>query len=179
MLSRVPLFVTPWTVAHQALLSRGFSRQEYWSGLHFLLQGTFLIKGWNLILFHLLHSQMDFCHCATWEAQSRGKVVVKCVFIVVVVTQLYIQDKATSKCILYIYIHTHSYIYTHAINIYMYTHTQSYIYTHTIYIYTHTHSYIYMHTHSCIDVCVVKAGRQTMNRVLNLRWTEGGWEVTA
>ena len=27
------LFVTPWTVAHQALLSMGFSRQEYWSGL--------------------------------------------------------------------------------------------------------------------------------------------------
>ena len=26
-------FVTPWTVAHQAPLSMGFSRQEYWSGL--------------------------------------------------------------------------------------------------------------------------------------------------
>ena len=25
--------VTPWTVAHQAPLSMGFSRQEYWSGL--------------------------------------------------------------------------------------------------------------------------------------------------
>ena len=25
----------PWTVAHQALLSMGFSRQEYWSGLPF------------------------------------------------------------------------------------------------------------------------------------------------
>ena len=34
-LSRVRLFVTPWTVAHQALLSMGFSRQEYWSGLPF------------------------------------------------------------------------------------------------------------------------------------------------
>ena len=32
-LSRVWLFVTPWTVAHQAPLSMGFSRQEYWSGL--------------------------------------------------------------------------------------------------------------------------------------------------
>ena len=31
-LSRVPLFATPWTIAHQALLSMGFSRQEYWSG---------------------------------------------------------------------------------------------------------------------------------------------------
>ena len=26
-------FVTPWIVAHQAPLSMGFSRQEYWSGL--------------------------------------------------------------------------------------------------------------------------------------------------
>ena len=32
-LSRVQLFATPWTVAHQALLSMGFSRQEDWSGL--------------------------------------------------------------------------------------------------------------------------------------------------
>ena len=34
-LRRVWLFVTPWTVAHQAPLSVGFSRQEYWSGLPF------------------------------------------------------------------------------------------------------------------------------------------------
>ena len=32
-LSHVWLFVTLWTVAHQAALSIGFSRQEYWSGL--------------------------------------------------------------------------------------------------------------------------------------------------
>ena len=32
-LNHVRLFVTPWTVAHQAPLSMGFSRQEYWSGL--------------------------------------------------------------------------------------------------------------------------------------------------
>ena len=32
-LSHVWLFATPWTVAHQALLSMGFSRQEYWSWL--------------------------------------------------------------------------------------------------------------------------------------------------
>ena len=34
-LSRVQLFVTPWTAAHQAPPSMGFSRQEYWSGLPF------------------------------------------------------------------------------------------------------------------------------------------------
>ena len=31
--------VTPWTVACQALLSLGFLRQEYWSGLPFLSPG--------------------------------------------------------------------------------------------------------------------------------------------
>ena len=35
LLRSVWLFVTPWTVAYQALLSMGFSRQEYWSGLPF------------------------------------------------------------------------------------------------------------------------------------------------
>ena len=43
-----PTFATPGTVAHQAPLSMGFSSQEYWSGLHFLLQGTFPTQGWNL-----------------------------------------------------------------------------------------------------------------------------------
>ena len=33
--SHVRLFATPWTVACQAPLSMGFSRQEYWSGLPF------------------------------------------------------------------------------------------------------------------------------------------------
>ena len=32
MLTRVQLFATLWTVACQAPLSMGFSRQEYWSG---------------------------------------------------------------------------------------------------------------------------------------------------
>ena len=32
---RVRLFATPWIVAHQAPLSMGFSRQEYWNGLPF------------------------------------------------------------------------------------------------------------------------------------------------
>ena len=34
-LSRVWLFVTPWTITRQAPLSMGFPRQEYWSGLPF------------------------------------------------------------------------------------------------------------------------------------------------
>ena len=36
---------TPWTVAHQAPLSMGFSRQEYWSGLPFTSPGDRLNQG--------------------------------------------------------------------------------------------------------------------------------------
>ena len=43
---------TPWTVAHQVPLSMGFSRQEYWSGLLFLLQRIFLTQGFNPGLLH-------------------------------------------------------------------------------------------------------------------------------
>ena len=39
MLSRVQLFAPSWTVAHQAPLPMGFSRQEYWNGLPFLPPG--------------------------------------------------------------------------------------------------------------------------------------------
>ena len=37
-LSRVWLFLTPWTAAYRAPPSMGFSRQEYWSGCHCLLR---------------------------------------------------------------------------------------------------------------------------------------------
>ena len=37
-LSRIWLFATPWTVAHQPPPSMGFSRREYWSGCHGLLR---------------------------------------------------------------------------------------------------------------------------------------------
>ena len=40
MLSCVRLFMTLWTVAHQAPLSMGFHRQEYWSGLTFPSSGN-------------------------------------------------------------------------------------------------------------------------------------------
>ena len=33
LLSDVRLFATPWTIALQAALSMGFSREEYWNGL--------------------------------------------------------------------------------------------------------------------------------------------------
>ena len=45
LLSRDQLFVTPWTVAHQAPPSMEFSKQEYWSGLPFFFQGIFPTQG--------------------------------------------------------------------------------------------------------------------------------------
>ena len=44
-LSHVRLFVTPWTVAHQAPLSMGFSRQEYWRRLPFPSPGDLPDQG--------------------------------------------------------------------------------------------------------------------------------------
>ena len=58
-LSRVRLFVTPWTIVLQAPLPMGFSKQEYWSGLYFLLQGVFLTQGLNPHCLHLLCWQVD------------------------------------------------------------------------------------------------------------------------
>ena len=53
------IFVTPWAVARQAPPSMEFSRQEFWSGCPFLLQGIFPIQGLNMHLLHLLHWQED------------------------------------------------------------------------------------------------------------------------
>ena len=51
---------TPWTVALQAPLSMGFSRQEYWSGLPCPLPGDLPDpEGWNRHLLCLLHWQAD------------------------------------------------------------------------------------------------------------------------
>ena len=39
-LSHINSFATPWTIAHQAPLSIGFPRQEYWGGLPFPSSGN-------------------------------------------------------------------------------------------------------------------------------------------
>ena len=62
--SHVRLFTTPWTIDHQAPLSMGFSRQEYWSGFHALLQGILLIQGSNLHLLSLLYRSVQFSSVA-------------------------------------------------------------------------------------------------------------------
>ena len=59
------LFETLWTVAHQALQSMGFSRQDTGVGCHFLLHGIFLTQGANLCLGHC---RQIFYHWAIGEA---------------------------------------------------------------------------------------------------------------
>ena len=44
--------VTLWNAALQPPLAVGFSRQEYWSGCHFLLPGISPTQGSNLGLLH-------------------------------------------------------------------------------------------------------------------------------
>ena len=56
-LSRVRFFATPWTVAHQAPLSMGFSRQEYWSGVPLRLSAKLKYSRHGLKVFPALLSQ--------------------------------------------------------------------------------------------------------------------------
>ena len=72
--SHVQLYVTPWTVACQAPLSVGFSRQEYWSGLPFLSLEDHPNPGSSQpsLLRLLLYWQAGgfFTSSATWEASQ-------------------------------------------------------------------------------------------------------------
>ena len=63
--SRVQLFGTPWTVPHQAPLSVGFSRQEYWSGLPFPSSGDLTNPG--------IKSVSPILQADSLPAESRGK----------------------------------------------------------------------------------------------------------
>ena len=65
--SHVQLFATLWTVACQASLSMGFSRQEYWSGLSCPpLQG--MTQGSSPCILCLLHYQADSLPVVAWES---------------------------------------------------------------------------------------------------------------
>ena len=61
-LSWVQLLVTPRTIAHQAPLSMGFSRQERWNELPFPSPGDLSSPGIDPCLLHLLHWQGGSFH---------------------------------------------------------------------------------------------------------------------
>ena len=67
-LSHVRFLATPWTAAHQAPLSMGFSRQEYWSGLPFPSPHGSLVTpyfDWTLLYFKLC----SFCNIVAHKIQ--------------------------------------------------------------------------------------------------------------
>ena len=69
--SCVLLFVIPWTVAHQAPLSMGFSRQEYWSGLPCPPPGDLPDPGIELMsVMSPVLAGGFFTTSATWEAHT-------------------------------------------------------------------------------------------------------------
>ena len=64
--SHVWVFSTPWTVAHQASLSKGFPRQEYWSGLPFPPPGDLPHPGIELTSL----MSLALASSAMWEASA-------------------------------------------------------------------------------------------------------------
>ena len=77
--SRVPLFATLWTVACQAPLSMGFSRQEYWTGFPFPTPGrmdmyTLLYLKWitNKDLLYSIGNSAQ-CYVAAWMRGEFGE----------------------------------------------------------------------------------------------------------
>ena len=68
----VGLFVTLWTLSHQASLSMQFSRQEYWSGLPCPPPGDLPYPGIEPCEFNFLHlpvlANRVFTTSATWKA---------------------------------------------------------------------------------------------------------------
>ena len=69
--SRVQLFATLWTVAHQVPLSMGFFMQEYWVDCHDLLQGIFATHE-PMSLKSPAWAGRFFTTNTTWEAQLFG-----------------------------------------------------------------------------------------------------------
>ena len=68
-LSRVCLFVTPWTVAHQDPLPWDFPGNNTGVGCHFLLQGISPTQGLNPSLLCLLHCRQILYLLSHWRSQ--------------------------------------------------------------------------------------------------------------
>ena len=74
------LFVTPWTIAHQAPLSMEFSRQEYWSRLPFPTPGSLPDPGieptsppWQAYSLPLSHLGSPFLLCIVINLEVKNK----------------------------------------------------------------------------------------------------------
>ena len=66
-------FAPPWSVAHQAPLSMGFSRQEHWSGLPLPpLRGSFQPRDWTCVSCISCIGRRNRYHCVTWKTRLHG-----------------------------------------------------------------------------------------------------------
>ena len=63
VLSHIWLFAKPWTVAHQAPLSMGFFRQEYWSGLPFHSPGQYVYHSSLMVTLGFQFSSVQSLSC--------------------------------------------------------------------------------------------------------------------
>ena len=75
--SRVRLFATPWTVAHQAPLSMGFPRQEYWSGVPLpspwdWTQGSHKPTVWDVSNWESMKIMRESLYVSHWQVDSLG-----------------------------------------------------------------------------------------------------------
>ena len=76
MLCHIQLFVTLWTVAHQAPRSIECPGRNTGVGCHALLQGIFPTQGSHLGLLHLLHWQAGSLPLAPWGKPLEGSRVI-------------------------------------------------------------------------------------------------------
>ena len=125
MLTQSSLFATPWTVAHQASQSMGFSRQEYWSGLPFLPPGD------------LPDPETEPVSPVSPALASR-----------------FFTTEPLGKSVICIFMHIHVYIYINAcmhlfvhLCVHIYTHREKYKY---IYMHIYRHICIYASTEKYI-----------------------------
>ena len=103
--SHISFFATLWTVARLAPVSMGFSRQEYWSEFHFLLQGIFPNKRSNVCLLSLMHAGGFFTHWVTWEAPWN-------IYSNLHITYIKLIDIYIRLMYMCVYIHTDTHIYS-------------------------------------------------------------------
>ena len=117
--SRVRLCVTLWTAAHQAPLSTGFSRQEYWSGLPFPSPYTY-IPTCMQIFFNL---SINLWWCNIWDAgetddlsrlealnQSQRITAISVSLFPILLIFSYFFESFISYIFLCIFIHHHSHV---------------------------------------------------------------------
>ena len=95
-LCRVRIFVTSWTVAYQAPLSVGFSRQEYWSGLPFPISICYFIgyHSYALSIFNCISFLfIDTLQTGSWPFNS-FIYVSSLYFLFMVFSQMHIELRA-------------------------------------------------------------------------------------